>query len=474
MTKVKVIDPTFNFKAYIQNQAIKFHKFVTVHLYSDSIENAPKAKNVGDLLRMRRFHFVLSERGELIAYETKFSNWLIYKGGVSDNTKPTNYKRVFAEKNENREFTKYEKTRMAQLRDWSHQFFSQHKIKFITWWSPLIEPQDEKAAIKDRVVSNDVDIILKAVEINQGENQIIFIDHGNKRYLLTLKANPVLKEGKVIKLRCINVIYTKEIRVIQLTQKSSCLIIPDHFYDAQAFVGKRSASPRASVVKTPDRFSRTPDKSKSKTPERKTATTKSKSPTPVRQAKADFAAEYDLQAGKKGSESITAVKKQFAKTKPTPIRELIDLLEDPAAHRNRRFVVKGYILATSNDKVAAIVKKQAGDKIHAYDAKAKGVTNYIYHFQLTLKDASVEDSNETLVAYVLTNEADQHIFDNWGLLPGAQDVEDWEALPKTKITAFEKRFAALKTGNHEGRFVLELLTTNAGKPFFKLYDTIFV
>ena len=194
----------------------------------------------------------------------------------------------------------------------------------------------------------------------------------------------------------------------------------------------------------------------------------------MRQAKADFAAEYDLPTGKKGSESITAVRKQYAKTKPTPIRELIDLLEDPAAHRNRRFVVKGYILATSSDKVASIVKKQAGEKIHAFDAKAKAVNNYIYHFQLTLKDASVEDSSETLVAYVLTNEADQHLFDNWGLLPGAQDVEEWENLSKPKITAFEKKFAALKTGNHEGRFVLELLTTAQGKPFFKLYDTIFV
>ena len=472
VTKVKVIDPSFNFKAYIQNSSIKFHKFVTIHLYSESVESAPKAKNVGDILRMRRFHFVLSEKGELVAYETKFSNWLIYKGGVDESLKPTNYKVKFEDKNHERKFTKYEQTRIPQLRDWSYQFFSQHKIKFITWWSPLIEPADEKLATKDRVTTTDVDIILKAVEIKAKENQIYFVDHGNKRYLLTLKANPVLKEGKVIKLRCINVIYTEDIRVIQLTQKSSCLIIPDHFYDAQAF-GRKSVSPRASVVKTPDRFSKTP--SKSRTPERKSAvsTTKpSKSPTPQRASRSDFAAEYDLPTGKKAGE-ITAIKRSYAKTKVTQIRDLLNILEDPQAHQNRRFVVRGYILGLSSDKVATIVKKQAGGKVQAFDAKAKAVTEYIYHFHLNLKDESVEDSDETLQAYVLTNEGDQHLFDNWGLLPGAQDVEEWGTLSKAKIAAFEKRFAALRTGNQEGRFVVELMITAAGKPFFKVYDTIF-
>lgn len=449
---------------------------MTVHLYSDTVETAPKAKNVGDLIRLRRFHFCLSDRGELIAFETNFANWIIYKGNKADVMKGTNYKAQWEEKNANRVLTKYESTRIVQMREWAHDFFSQNKIKFITWWSPLIEPQNEKEAVKDRIVSTDVDIILKATEVNSKENTIHFVDHGNKRYLLTLKAAPVLQQGKVIKLRCINVIYSDETRIIQLTQKSSCLIVPDFFFDSVEF-RKKGASPKHSVAKTPERFTRTPEKSvKSKTPEKKaSAASKSKSPTPVRQAKADFTADYDIQTGKKGQESITAIKKSSNKMKVTSVRDLLDILEDAPKYQNRRFLVKGYVLGFSEDKVNRLVKKMVGDKVMPFDQKAKGaVSKYIYHFTINLKDSSVEDTEETLNTYVLTNEGEQHLFDNWGILPSATDVEAWENLPKTKIAAFEKKFASLKHGHHEGKFVVELMITATGKPFFKLYETIFV
>lgn len=447
---------------------------MTVHLYSDTVETAPKAKNVGDLIRLRRFHFCLSDRGELIAFETNFANWIIYKGNKGDVMKGTNYKAQWEEKNSTRVLTKYEASRIVQVREWAHEFFSQHKIKFITWWSPLIEPQNEKEAVKDRVVSTDVDIILKATDVNSKENTIYFVDHGNKRYLLTLKAAPVLQQGKVIKLRCINVIYSEDIRVIQLTQKSSCLIVPDFFFDSVEF-RRKGASPKQSVAKTPERFSKTPDKSvKSKTPERKSAAV-SKSPTPVRQAKADFTSDYDIQAGKKGQESITAIKKSCNKMKVTSVRDLLDILEEPQKYQNRRFAVKGYVLGFSEDKVNRLVKKMVGDKVVLFDQKAKAaVSKFIYHFTINLKDSSVEDTEETLNAYVLTNEGDQYLFDNWGILPSATDVEAWENLSKAKISSFEKKFASLKHGHHEGKFVLELMITASGKPFFKLYDTIFV
>lgn len=56
VVKVKIIDPSFNYKEYITNRDIKFHKFVTVHIYSQFLNKCPKVKNVGDILRMRRFN----------------------------------------------------------------------------------------------------------------------------------------------------------------------------------------------------------------------------------------------------------------------------------------------------------------------------------------------------------------------------------------------------------------------------------
>ena len=60
MVKLKIIDPTFNFMAFINNPAIKFHKYITVNIYSLSLSGCPKIKNVGDIMRMRRFNVGLA------------------------------------------------------------------------------------------------------------------------------------------------------------------------------------------------------------------------------------------------------------------------------------------------------------------------------------------------------------------------------------------------------------------------------
>lgn len=470
VTKIKVIDETFNFQAKIKNRDIKFHKFVTLHLYSPTANDAPKAKNVGDIIRLRRFNFVLSDKGELIAYETEFSNWLIYRGGKDENMKPTSFKTKWNDKNKDRIFTEYEQNRIPEIRTWSHNFFVQNKLKFVTWWTPLIEPTNEAKAIKDRTVTAEVDVILKAVEVKAKETQIFFVDHGGKRYLLKLKANPVLKEGTVVKLRCVNITYEEGHRTIGLNHKSSCLVVPPHFQDSVQFNQKPGASPRASVGKTPDRFSKTPDKSRAKTPADQRTPAASKSPTPSRAAKADaqWTDEYDTPKN-----SVTGVLKN--KQKPVTIKKLLQILADPKPHEHKRFLIDGYILSFSNDKVAQIVKKSATNgKISGFDEDVKGVSQYLYHFSVNLKDKSVEDSKEQLVAYILTNSGDQRLFDAWGLLPSQNDVKAWQALPKAKIQSFEKRFTALQQNHQNAQFIVELLFTPAGKPFFMVKDTIFV
>lgn len=41
-TKLKIIDPSFNYKAMIDNKNIKFHKFVHINIYSETPDKAPK------------------------------------------------------------------------------------------------------------------------------------------------------------------------------------------------------------------------------------------------------------------------------------------------------------------------------------------------------------------------------------------------------------------------------------------------
>lgn len=202
VTKIKVIDPTFNFKAYITNKEIKFHKFVTIQIYSKILAKGPKVKKVGEILRLRRFEFCLSPKGELIGFQNLFSNWMIFKGEKKATYTPTSYLDI--EKNLNRDVTKFEKSRIEELRDWAFTFFNQNKLKFITWWSPLIEVPDEKEATKTKHISDEVDIILRTESVSKEKHSVDFIDHAKKRYSLYLNVAPVLNKGDVIKLRCVN------------------------------------------------------------------------------------------------------------------------------------------------------------------------------------------------------------------------------------------------------------------------------
>lgn len=167
------------------------------------LNKGPKVKRVGEILRLRRFEFCLSPKGELIAFQTLFSNWLIFKGEKKAGYTPTSYFDI--EKNCNREITKFEKSRIDELREWSHNFFSQNKIKFITWWSPLIELTEEAAASSNtKHIADEIDIILRTESVSKEKNSVDFIDHNKKRYSLYLNVPPLLNKGDVIKLRCVN------------------------------------------------------------------------------------------------------------------------------------------------------------------------------------------------------------------------------------------------------------------------------
>ena len=75
--------------------------------------------------------------------------------------------------------------------------------------------------------------------------------------------------------------------------------------------------------------------------------------------------------------------------------------------------------------------------------------------------------------YVLTNEGKQQIFDLWELLPKSDDIKSWKTLEYNKVQEFETMFKRLKSVNMKVNLLVELLITNADKPFLKLYDTVF-
>lgn len=83
-------------------------------------------------------------------------------------------------------------------------------------------------------------------------------------------------------------IYTQESRVIQLTQKSSCLIVPPYFIDAVNFSGSAEAKlsptrPDGKIVKKEEDESNSKSKSRAQSPRKKKS--RSSSPSTLAQGR---------------------------------------------------------------------------------------------------------------------------------------------------------------------------------------------
>lgn len=46
LTKLKIIDDTFNFKEQINNDSLKFHKFIHIHIRTKDYQNSPRVNYI--------------------------------------------------------------------------------------------------------------------------------------------------------------------------------------------------------------------------------------------------------------------------------------------------------------------------------------------------------------------------------------------------------------------------------------------
>lgn len=222
-TKLKIIDPSFHYKSQQKDNALlKFHKYATINIYSETPETCPKINYVGDIIRLRRFKFKLTDSGELMGTMTKYSNWLIYDGEPNSKEMVSTCFKPLC-KNNNRTLSSAESGRLVDLRKWNDNYFFQNSLKFITWWTGLKqESQGEKC-----------DLVLLCNKIDNKNKTLYFVDEDKRNYLLALPQKPMNLLDQVIKLRCVNVSKHGQIFHISLTALSSCLKIREWFYDAR-------------------------------------------------------------------------------------------------------------------------------------------------------------------------------------------------------------------------------------------------
>lgn len=456
-TKLKIIDPSFNYKVELKSPKLRFHKFVHINIYSETPDAAPKVQNVGDIIRLRRFRFKYTDKGEVLGNEVNFSNWLIYKALPTKQELSYSYKRFL--KNDNRQLNVYEANRISDLRQWTQTFFANNSIMYINWWTGFKE--NDEAKVKDY---KNIDLILKVKGVHSGKNnKLVFVDRDNKQFELSLIDKPTLKEGDIIKLRCVEITVKRDkevTRSIKVTQHSSCLNILPFSSDAKHFdkaAQEQKRSP-AKSTKTVDAFI---------------------NDYQVEDLGASKSSKSTPKKGPKGGEGklVSAVRKNFNVKKPSTVEELQAVLKAPGLHHGQRFFFKGYIQDMASTDPKDVIKF-----MHVDDRKTFALGDRLNHpkklrpiFNLVLLvQDEAGDSDVALPVYVLTGEYNSHLFSCWKVLPDFEDIAAWQNIKQSKLNEFQKKLETLKGSDNVARLGLELNITKTGTPFLKLVDTVFL
>jgi hypothetical protein len=471
-----VLDASFNFQEEIANPEIKFNRYASIYIYSeDNEQNIPKAKKVGDIIRLRRFNFVVSENGELIGHQQKYSNWLIYDGEDVTNSVVSCQN---ISKNVGRVFTKTEEAAIKGLREWTDEFFQNNSVHQIAWWNGLKEPMIPELAIKNKEKASEVDLVLQTTKIEEKIKRVTFIDYKKNVYYLILYTAPVLKIGDVIKLKCVDVFFTKDGRYVRLTPTTSCLSIFSNSFDAQVFnkdfpqeklSGLQLISPFR-IEEDDDNYYNTRKKVLSKFP---------------------FLKNYNfddclineryLSLEDKTSDMVSAslslIHFNYINRIPMDLSYLKDLLygqsrKDVSSYVHQRFVVKASLESIVNNKAPDMIKKHCNKcsnsiPLNTNQFECCGVLMDLYFHMIFLMNDSFGETEVPVYVIIGKNE---HLFDLWELIPRPDDYKgflEWET-----IELFNRKMESLVESPLPLEMVVELKLTVDGTPFFKLVDTI--
>ena len=326
----------------------------------------------------------------------KYSNWLIYSGLKGEKLVSTCFKGY--PKNKNRQLSTYEHGRLQDLRNWNDSFFFQNSLEYITWWTRCVGNQS----------CTKVDLILKCKHIDFKRHTLSFIDEEQNNYELTLKVKPNKILNKVIKLRCVNVkISDKGPRKIKLTKLSSCLIVPNFFYDFRRFEkvqgGNKSLTKQHSKLKKSHNFLK----------------------------------RYNLGEALSGNKTvITAYRNTLNAKKVISVSQLKRNFNKAKDHLNEKFLVQGYIMGFVETKPNKVIMKleHSSKKILALSAKEKKKETYsvIYSLILMIRDSKMK-KDDHLTVYLTTENGDNNLFKTWDILPAFNDMKAWNKVGKKEL-----------------------------------------
>ena len=478
--KLKVVDQSFNYSQVIENDEIRFQNYVYVYIYAPDATKLPKIVHIGDIIRLRRFNFIVNDKGELVGHMQQYSNWMIFD--VDDRSGYEIRSSKSITKNENRTATLFEEERIAELRTWTRQFFHENSIRNAMWWSKIKEPGNEEVAIDEKYVLQDVDIILRTSRVATEKKSIEFRDEENRKYLLFLQASTVLKEGQVIKLRSVTIHFTVEGRVILLNSHSSCLLIPHFFFDFLLFDEQfylknksriRIRSPNARHKGAADNFETR------------------RSVLDVYPFLENFYFEDFLIKRKELikqtfpkkiiSTEASLIRKEFNNKIPVLLETFTGVNPDNFDEvKFQKFVLNATVVnieqKSFNDCVFAFCDecKKSNRLTSSLDFKCCGkILNICVVIKMKVTDESL-DGDQTFPVFIVTRTDVANPFLLWKVLPAMNDYRSWSVMNENDFSDFVSKLEALRQFGEKIKLVVEAKETITKKIFFEVSDTLFL
>jgi hypothetical protein len=352
----------------------------------------------------------------------------------------------------------------------------------IAWWSGLKEPLIPHMVVKNKEKVSEVDLMLRTEEVDQQLKRIKFRDHKQNIYFLILNSAAVLNPGDVIKLKCVDVFFTKDGRYLRLTPATSCLSLLACSFDYKLF-SKVNPEEEMSSLKITHPFKFFED-------EENLFNTKKKVLT-----KFPFLKDYDFEPVLINQKYLTLeekptnivcpqlslIHKRYTDKAPIELSFLRNMLVDPVSNELsqfvfQRFVIKVELKDIENKRPSSFIKKHCKKCLQNRDFNTKEfeccqeLMELYFHLVFIVSERDEDTGLEVQVPiYAVVSKSD-HLFDLWELIPNPGDYKgflEWET-----VHVFNQKVEQLIAAQGEMELLVEVRQTIDHKPFLKLVDTL--
>lgn len=502
VTKLRVIDNTYNPKAKLD---LNTEPTVFIFIYTKTEAEAPKLRNVGDIILLRNFYFdnYQTKDNNVVRgnYNKSCSEWQIFSSRANTATQAIEKSRTIPSKVFGEELEQIRK-----LREWLNPFFVNQGLTELSWY----QHEFPQPVVSENVYQlKDVDLIVrivaevKAIVNGLSYHKIVFTDEKKQLYFAELqRTGTEFDVNSVVKLRSVCIFLHNNSRKIDFYNYSSIIQIPSHFKDAKE-VSKKTADVRYASSDLENQFFEelhldkyTKQQISSNlfsyvsNSDRKGKSTKN----PLMDSFPDLE-RYDLsyvdqpnkkKSTKTGAKIGSIVLVDHADLKFTSLRELEKILRicknSPSEYKNysnQNFKVRVQISSLETTKPELFSKLYSasanklwnlGDKEYAVIA-SKDVKIIFYLTMMTQEKDNT--SLPPVPLYVVTYDGNpDNLFDLWKAFPELSDLESWLNLGK-KSKKVSEMMEKLSSPDVEYDFVVQLIHNAEGNIYFRIVDSMF-